>query len=266
MVWAMNKNSSRFEGLLSRYFEKLLEDEPRFAVVSGGLASGEGKLGQMTLEHQRKREHERQLALRALEQVSPRELSSEQQLDRLALRSFLHRDCEDYARNRQAIEPNAPGQLLDILLHELMRGDDEPQRAARNLRSLLRQAPDFLEGASSVVQSPERVWLKIMEDNVAGSAVLLAGVGELLRKPQRKGDDRSGRGALSAQPSRPGSRRGRNEPARGRRHPNQAPAMKRCFGRRSGRWSGIRSKCGADRWPGQFVRSRRSSHAAAGEG
>ena len=126
----MNMTSRQFEGLLSRYFERLLEDEPRFAVVSAGLSSGEGKLGRMTLEHQGRRERERQAALRALEGVSPRELSSEQQLDRLALRSLLLKECEDYARGRHALEPNAPAQLLDILLHELMRGDDEPQRAA----------------------------------------------------------------------------------------------------------------------------------------
>ena len=49
-----------------------------------------------------------------------------------------------------------------------MRGDDEPRRAARNLRSLLRQAPDFLDEAAAVVRSPERVWLRVMEQTVAG--------------------------------------------------------------------------------------------------
>jgi len=84
-------------------------------------------------------------ALRALEGISPRELLAEQQLDRLALRSLLLKECEDYARGRYALEPNASDQFLNILLHELQRGDDEPRRAARNLRSLLKQAPDFLD-------------------------------------------------------------------------------------------------------------------------
>ena len=69
-----------------------------------------------------------------------------------------------------------PDQLLNILLHELQRGDDEPRRAARNLRSLLRQAPDFLDEAAAVVRSPERVWLRVMEQTVAGGMSLLEGV------------------------------------------------------------------------------------------
>jgi hypothetical protein len=31
----------------------------------------------------------------------------------------LLKECEDYARGRHALEPNAPDQLLNILLHEL---------------------------------------------------------------------------------------------------------------------------------------------------
>jgi hypothetical protein len=41
----MSKTKRSFETLLSRYFERLLEDEPVFATISAGLASGEGKLG-----------------------------------------------------------------------------------------------------------------------------------------------------------------------------------------------------------------------------
>jgi uncharacterized protein (DUF885 family) len=72
--------------------------------------------------------------------------------------------------------------LFDILLHELMRGDDEPVRAARNLRSLLRQAPDFLDEASAAVRRPEAVWLRVMEQTIAGGATLLDGIRQLLRK------------------------------------------------------------------------------------
>ena len=85
----MSKTASQFEGLLSRYFETLLQDSPTFATMSAGLREGEGKLGRLSLEFHRKRERKRQSALRALEGVSPRELSNEQQLDRLALRSLL---------------------------------------------------------------------------------------------------------------------------------------------------------------------------------
>ena len=85
------------------------------------------------------------------------------------------KECEDYARARHALEPNAPDQLLNILLHELQRGDDEPKRAAANLRSLLRQAPNFLDEAAAVVRNPERVWLRVMEQTVAGGMELLTG-------------------------------------------------------------------------------------------
>jgi uncharacterized protein (DUF885 family) len=194
------KNTGRqFEGLLSRYFERLLEDAPTFATAYAGLRSGEGKLGRLTLEFQQRRERERQAALRAMETVSPRELSNEQQLDRLALRSHLLKECEDYARGRHALEPHAPDQVLNILLHELQRGDDEPRRAARNLRALLKQAPDFLDEASAVVRNPERVWLRVMEQTVAGGAALLAGVGKFLQtvEPQAS-DERSIQAAQKA--------------------------------------------------------------------
>jgi len=177
----MNRTAKQFEGLLTRYFERLLHDQPTFSTICAGLRDGEGKLGRLTLDCQTKRERERQSALRALEGVSPRDLSAEQQLDRLALRSLLLKECEDYARGRHTLEPNAPDQLLNILLYELQRGDDEPRRAARNLRSLLRQAPDFLDEAAPVVRRPEPVWLRVMEQTVAGGMALLDGVGQFLQ-------------------------------------------------------------------------------------
>jgi len=177
----MNRTAKQFEGLLARFFETLLHDNPTFSTICAGLRDGEGKLGRLTLDFHEKRERERQAALRALEGISPRELLGEQQLDRLALRSLLLKECEDYARARHALEPNAPDQLLNILLHELQRGDDEPKRAAANLRSLLRQAPNFLDEAAAVVRNPERVWLRVMEQTVAGGMELLKGVGKLLQ-------------------------------------------------------------------------------------
>ena len=177
----MNRTAKQFEGLLARFFETLLHDNPTFSTICAGLRDGEGKLGCLTLDFHEKRERERQAALRALESISPRELLGEQQLDRLALRSLLLKECEDYARARHALEPNAPDQLLNILLHELQRGDDEPRRAAGNLRSLLRQAPNFLDEAAAAARNPERVWLRVMEQTVAGGMALLKGVGKFLQ-------------------------------------------------------------------------------------
>src|ERR1700704_3965557 len=102
----------RFEGLLDRYFEKLLEEAPIFAVTAAGLPSGEGKLGRLNVRFLKRREDERQKTLGALEQISPSELTNEQQLDRLALRSQLVRESEDYGRRRHELEANAPDQLL----------------------------------------------------------------------------------------------------------------------------------------------------------
>ncbi|HVM51158.1 MAG TPA: DUF885 domain-containing protein [Candidatus Acidoferrum sp.] len=178
----MNHTGKEFEGLLSRYFETLLHDNPTLCTMSAGLPDGEGKLGQLSSEYHRKRERERQRALAALDGISPRELSAEQQIDRLAFRSLLLKECEDYARGRHTLEPGAPEHVLSILLHELLRGDDEPARAARNLRSLLRQAPEFLAQAATVVRRPERVWLRVMEQAAAGGKALLEGVREFLQQ------------------------------------------------------------------------------------
>lgn len=145
-----------------------------------GIRSAEGKLGELSTRFHAKRERERRHALRLLEKVSPRELTSEQHLDRLALRAMLLKECEDLARGRHGLEPNAPEQVLNILLHELMRGDDEPRRVACNLRSLLKQAPDFLDEAASLIRKPERVWQRVMEQTVAGSAALLRGAEQFL--------------------------------------------------------------------------------------
>jgi uncharacterized protein (DUF885 family) len=174
------KTTAAFEGLLSRYFERLLQEVPTFATINAGLPSGEGRLGSLSLEFQQRREAHRQATLKTLETMSPLDLSNEQHLDRLALRSHLLRECEDYARGRHTLDPGAADHVLNILLHELMRGDDEPRRAARNLRSLLRQAPGFLDEAAAAIDRPERVWLAIMQQAVEGSPALLDGVRTLL--------------------------------------------------------------------------------------
>ncbi len=184
----MNKTATRFEGLLDRYFETWLKAAPAFATVVG-IKSAEGKLGELSPAFVAKRERARQTALRELDGLSPRELTAEQQLDRLALRSLLLKECEDHARHRHALEPNAPEHVLNILFHELMRGDDEPARAARNLRALLKQVPGFLDEAASLVASPERVWLRVMEQTVTGAAALLKCAEQFLAKVEARPTD-----------------------------------------------------------------------------
>jgi len=184
----MANDSTRFEGILDRYFEGVLEENPVYATLAG-LKSGEGKLGERTLPFEKRQAERRQKALQALEMVSPRDLSNEQQLDRLALRSLLLKEEEDFARARHAMDPSAPEQLFNILLHELQRGEDEPARAARNLRSLLSAAPRFFDEAARLVDRPERVWRKVMEQTMAGAGTLLDAVATVLKRVSAQPDD-----------------------------------------------------------------------------
>src|ERR1043166_2702109 len=184
----MVNESTRFEGILDGCFEPLLARNPVYATFSG-LKSGEGKLGEATLDFEKSQAQRRQKALQALETVSPRELTNEQQLDRLALRSLLLREQEDFLRGRHSLDPNAPEQLFNILLHELQRGEDEPRRAARNVRSLLRQTPRFLGQAATLVDRPERVWLKIMGQTTSGAATLFEAVATLLKRVEAQAAD-----------------------------------------------------------------------------
>ena len=105
------------------------------------IIEGEGKLGHTHLRHESRWESRRQRALQHLDTISPRLLTNEQQLDRLAWRSQLLRESEDFTLGRQTMDPSALDTVLSLLLHELMRGDDEPARAAANLRGLLRAKP-----------------------------------------------------------------------------------------------------------------------------
>jgi uncharacterized protein (DUF885 family) len=173
----MNK---QFEGILDRYFEATLEDHPVLANFTG-LREGEGKLDKATPDFESK-QHKRRLAtLAQLESVSPRELSNDQHLDRLALRSMLLRECEDYDRGRAALEPDAPERVMNVLLHELIRGDDEPKRAATNIRSLLDKTPRFLDEAITLIKRPEPVWLKLMRQTSGGAATLFSAVETFLK-------------------------------------------------------------------------------------
>jgi len=184
----MKRESAKFEGLLDDYFESSLAVNP-MAATYAGLPDGEGKLGRADRRHEERGERRRQQTLARLESISPQFLSNEQQLDRLALRSELSRESEDFARGRHALDPDAIDTLLGILLHELQRGADEPQRAATNLRGLLRATPRYLDESSSLVTNPERVWRRIMEQTTEGAPALFDAVGIFLKSSPAGGDD-----------------------------------------------------------------------------
>jgi uncharacterized protein (DUF885 family) len=194
----MNKEGSKFEGLLDEYFELFLAEHP-IAATYAGLRDGEGQLGRAHLRHEQRWEHRRQQALATLDAISPRRLSNEQQLDRLALRSQLLRETEDFARARYSLDPDALDTLLGIVLRELQRGDGEPKRAAANIRGLLRDTPRYLSEAASFVERPERVWRKIMEQTAQGAPSLFDAITKFFHAAGRRdGDPSLIRGAQKA--------------------------------------------------------------------
>jgi len=169
----------RFEGILDRYFENLLADNPVAANIAG-LEAGEGKLGRLSESALRRERRRRRRTLAELEEVNPRELTADQHLDRLALRSQLLREEEDDARGWHRLNPEAPESVMNLLLHELMRGEDEPDRAAGNLRGVLKQTPSYLSSAVQLADRPEAVWRQVMTDGCAGSESLLGAVSAFL--------------------------------------------------------------------------------------
>ncbi|HMJ91398.1 MAG TPA: DUF885 family protein, partial [Candidatus Acidoferrum sp.] len=171
----MQRENTRFEGLLDDYFERSLAAHP-IAATYAGLRDGEGKLGHAHLRHEQRWQDRRLKTLAALDSISPRLLNNDQQLDRLALRSQLLRECEEFKRGRHDLDPNAIDTVLGIFLHELQRGDKEPKRAATNIRGLLRETPRYLHEAASLIQRPERVWRKIMAQSAAGAPSLFDAV------------------------------------------------------------------------------------------
>jgi len=64
-----------------------------------------------------------------------------------------------------------------------------PQRAGAELRSLLKQAPDFLDEASTVVRNPEGVWLRVMEEPSRAARLCSKEIRQLLRKVPKHDDD-----------------------------------------------------------------------------
>jgi uncharacterized protein (DUF885 family) len=184
----MHPNKQFFEGLLAEYFEQCLEDIPTFATAAG-VRAAEGKLGRADLGFHQRREHARQKTLRALETIAPRELTREQHLDRLALRSQLRNGTEDFARGRHTFDPSPAETVLGALLRELLRADEELQRGAGNIRSLLKETPRYLSGAAECIRCPERVWVRILEETVAGSPALLGAVKTVLESAGKQPGD-----------------------------------------------------------------------------
>jgi uncharacterized protein (DUF885 family) len=178
----------RFEHLLSGYFKKLLAENPPYAAFAG-IGSSRGKLGPATLAHEKRWHDLRLKALAELELLSPRELSNEQHLDRLAFRSQLLRECEDFDHRHHTLDPNALDHVLNVLLYELQRSEDEPRRVATNLRLLLKQIPRHLADAVSLIDRPERVWRGIMEQTAAGAGSLFEAVAVFLKKVQPRRSD-----------------------------------------------------------------------------
>ena len=194
----MSTGSKQFEGILDRYFERFLEDTPAVAVMLGGLRSGEGKLGRYSPDFLERRERERQRALRELQDTSPQDLSAEQHLDRLALRATLLRESEDHARGRAAMEPAAAEHVLNLLLHEVLRSDDEPGRAKVNLQRIVKKVPAYLEEASGNLEAPDGLWLGVMKDAVAGAPKLLDVVDKVLGQEGDRSTTREARKAFEA--------------------------------------------------------------------
>jgi len=104
---------------------------------------------------------------------------------------MLLRECEDHDRRRASLEPDAPERLMNVLLHELIRGDDEPKRAATNIRSLLDKTLRFLDEAITLIDRPEPVWLKIMRQTSAGAPTLFSAVETFLTGASPEPKDRA---------------------------------------------------------------------------
>lgn len=194
----MTATSRAFEGILDRHFEELLADQPIHATYAG-LKEGEGQLGKAGQTFEERQQRRRVATLKALNGINPRELSSEQHLDRLALRSQLNRESEDFQRGRHGMDPGSIDTVLNLLLHELQRGEDEPARAGNNIRSLLKKAPAYLEQSASLIIAPEPVWKRILDQTVQGAPSLFDAVGTFLsRVAPEPADARLVSGALKA--------------------------------------------------------------------
>ena len=140
------------------------------------MRAAEGLLGEPSLKAIRVDEKRRQQLLADMDQLAPSALSAEQHLDRLAVRAMVLAECEDFDRGIHRLNPNAVDHVFGALLHELQRGEDEPTRARRNVRALLGQTPKYLRQAVRLVDRPERVWRRVMDQTATGAGTLFEAV------------------------------------------------------------------------------------------
>ena len=181
-----NETQKAFEGILDEYFEGVLADNPMMANELG-RREGEGELGKIGAAFEKKQERRRQKTLAALEGLAVNELHAEQHLDRLALRSQLIGECEDFARNKHTLEPDGVDAVFGILLHEMQRGEDDPARAKRNIRGVLKDAPAYLSRAAKMINQPEQVWRRIMAQTVDGAPAMFDALEAFMGKGNARG-------------------------------------------------------------------------------
>ncbi|MBQ95654.1 MAG: DUF885 domain-containing protein, partial [Actinobacteria bacterium] len=159
----MSSVPKAFEKLLNDYFNQFFTSHPADATYVG-LTSGEGQFNTATLPALRRQHRLRQAALAKLDTIAPSALSNEQNLDRLAFRARLLRECEDFERGRHTLNPSGLDEVFEFLMREMQRGETEPKRAAKNIRSLLSGTPRYLTQAAKLIDRPERVWRNVMDD------------------------------------------------------------------------------------------------------
>jgi uncharacterized protein (DUF885 family) len=184
----MNSVSKAFEKLLDDYFNDFYANHPADATYVG-LTSGEGQFNEATLPVLRRQHSRRQAALAKLDTIAPSALSNEQNLDRLAFRARLLRECEDFEQGRHMLDPHGLDQVFDFLLREMQRGETEPKRAAKNIRSLLSGTPRYLTQAARLIERPERVWRDIMDGAFKASSSFFDAVASFLKSNGNKKND-----------------------------------------------------------------------------
>ena len=184
----MTSTSKTFEALLDDYFNTFYSEHPADATHIG-LSSGEGRFNPATLKALRNQNSRRLAALAKLDTVAPSALSNEQNLDRLAFRTRLLRECEEFDRGRHEMDPAGIDVVLGFLLKELQRGEDNPKRAAGNIRSLLSDTPRYLAQAARLITRPERVWRNIMADSYKASGVFFDAVAGFLQSNGKQRPD-----------------------------------------------------------------------------
>ena len=179
-----------FEELLDEYFTNYYAEHPADATYMG-IESGEGRLNIATLAALRRQNKRRRTALAKIDTIAPSTLSNEQNLDRLAFRARLLRECEDFNRGRHTLDPSGLDELFGCLLREMQRGETESKKAAQNIRSLLRGASHYLTQSARLIDRPERVWRSIMDNSFKASDSFFDAVASFLKTNGNKKEDPS---------------------------------------------------------------------------